>query len=33
MIVQAENFAGELSSEIEHRFVEHGARDPRRHLV
>jgi biopolymer transport protein TolQ len=33
MIVQAENFAGELSSEIEHRFVEHGARDPRRLLV
>jgi biopolymer transport protein TolQ len=33
MIVQAENFAGEFSSEIEHRFVEHPARDPRRHLV
>ncbi len=26
MIVQAENFAGELSSEIEHRYVEHGGR-------
>jgi biopolymer transport protein ExbB/TolQ len=33
MIVQSENFAGELSSEIEHRFVERGARDPRHHLV
>jgi biopolymer transport protein TolQ len=33
MIVQAENFAAELSSEIEHRFVEHSARESRRHLV
>lgn len=32
MIVQAENFAGELSSEIEHRYVEHGYRETRRHL-
>ena len=32
MIVQAENFAGELSSEIEHRYVEHGARETRRPL-
>jgi biopolymer transport protein TolQ len=30
MIVQSENFAGELSSEIEHRFVEHGSREARR---
>jgi len=30
MIVQAENFAAELSSEIEHRFVEHGGRETRR---
>ena len=30
MLVQAENFAAELSSEIEHRFVEHGSRDGRR---
>jgi biopolymer transport protein ExbB/TolQ len=30
MIVQAENFAGELSSEIEHRFVEHGSRESRK---
>ena len=29
MIVQADNFAAELSSEIEHRYVEHGSR---RHL-
>lgn len=29
-IVQAENFAAELASEIEHRYVEHNARDPRR---
>jgi biopolymer transport protein TolQ len=33
MIVEAENFAAELSSEIEHRFVEHGARNPRGQLV
>lgn len=33
MIVSAENFAGELSSEIEHRFVEHGSREPRRGLL
>lgn len=26
MIVQSENFAAELASEIEHRFVEHGSR-------
>ncbi len=32
MIVQADNFAAELSSEIEHRFVEHGSRDARRNL-
>lgn len=30
MIVQAENFAGELASEMEHRFVEHGSREARR---
>lgn len=30
MIVGAENFAAELSSEIEHRYVEHGTRDTRR---
>jgi biopolymer transport protein ExbB/TolQ len=29
-IVQAENFAAELASEIEHRYVEHGAREGRR---
>jgi biopolymer transport protein TolQ len=33
MIVQAENFAAELSSEIEHRFVAHSSRESRRHLV
>ncbi len=33
MIVQSENFAGELASEIEHRFVEHGSREPRRNLI
>lgn len=31
MIVQAENFAAELASEIEHRYVEHGSRDRRSH--
>jgi biopolymer transport protein ExbB/TolQ len=31
MIVQADNFAAELSSEIEHRYVDHGPREPRRH--
>lgn len=30
MIVQAENFAAELSSEIEHKFVDHGGREPRK---
>lgn len=30
IIVQADNFATELSSEIEHRYVEHGLRDARR---
>jgi biopolymer transport protein TolQ len=30
MIVQSENFAAELASEIEHRFVEHGSRDSRK---
>lgn len=30
MIVQSDNFAAELSSEIEHRYVEHGQRDSRR---
>jgi biopolymer transport protein ExbB/TolQ len=30
MLVQADNFAAELSSEIEHRYVEFGAREPRR---
>ena len=30
MIVQADNFAAELSSEIEHRYVEHGTREARR---
>ena len=30
MIVQADNFAAELSSEIEHRYVEHGTRVARR---
>ena len=30
MIVQAENFAAELSSEIEHRFVSHTPRESRR---
>jgi len=30
MLVQADNFASELSSEIEHRYVEHGHRDTRR---
>lgn len=29
MIVQADNFAAELASEIEHRYVEHGLREPR----
>ena len=33
MIVEAENFAAELCSEIEHRFVEHGSREPRRGLL
>lgn len=33
MIVQADNFAAELSSEIEHRFVEHGHRESRRTLL
>jgi biopolymer transport protein ExbB/TolQ len=32
MIVQADNFAAELSSEIEHRYVEHGLREARRSL-
>jgi biopolymer transport protein TolQ len=32
MLVQADNFAAELSSEIEHRYVEHGLRDTRRSL-
>lgn len=32
MLVQADNFAAELSSEIEHRYVEHGTRDSRRSL-
>jgi biopolymer transport protein TolQ len=30
MLVQADNFAAELSSEIEHRYVEFGSRDTRR---
>jgi len=30
MLVQADNFAAELSSEIEHRYVELGSREPRR---
>lgn len=30
LIVQAENFAAELCSEIEHRYVEHGSREPRK---
>jgi biopolymer transport protein ExbB/TolQ len=30
MIVQADNFAAEFSSEIEHRYVEHGHRDAKR---
>lgn len=30
VIVQADNFAAELSSEIEHRYVEHGIREARR---
>jgi len=30
IIVQADNFAAELSSEIEHRYVEHGHREPKR---
>lgn len=28
-IVKAENFAAELASEIEHKYVEHGSREPR----
>lgn len=32
MIVQSDNFAGELASEIEHRYVEHGLREPHRPL-
>jgi biopolymer transport protein TolQ len=32
MLVQADNFAAELSSEIEHRYVEHGTREARRSL-
>lgn len=32
ILVQAENFSAELSSEIEHRYVEHGQRDTRRNL-
>ncbi len=30
IIIEAENFAAELSSEIEHRFVEHGSRESRK---
>ncbi|MFZ4597360.1 MAG: MotA/TolQ/ExbB proton channel family protein [Terrimicrobiaceae bacterium] len=30
IVVQSDNFAAELSSEIEHRYVEHGHRDPKR---
>lgn len=30
IIVQSDNFAAELSSEIEHRYVEHGLREARR---
>ncbi|MDX2080553.1 MAG: MotA/TolQ/ExbB proton channel family protein [Terrimicrobiaceae bacterium] len=30
VLVQSDNFAAELSSEIEHRFVEHGHRETRR---
>jgi biopolymer transport protein ExbB/TolQ len=30
MLVQADNFAAELSSEIEHRYVELGTRESRR---
>lgn len=33
ILVQAENFSAELSSEIEHRYVEHGSRDTRRNLL
>ncbi len=32
-IVQADNFAAELSSEIEHRYVEHGHRETRRPVL
>jgi biopolymer transport protein ExbB/TolQ len=30
LIIEAENFAAELSSEIEHRYVEHGSREHRK---
>ena len=33
MLVQADNFAAEFSSEIEHRYVEFGTREPRRSLL
>jgi biopolymer transport protein TolQ len=33
MIVQSDNFAAELASEIEHRYVEHGSRESRRTAV
>jgi hypothetical protein len=33
LLVQADNFATEFSSEIEHRFVEFGHREPRRPLI
>ena len=33
MILQSENFAAELASEFEHRFVEHGSREARRSFI
>ena len=33
LLVQADNFAAEFSSEIEHRYVEFGNRESRRSLL
>jgi biopolymer transport protein ExbB/TolQ len=33
LLVQADNFATELSSEIEHRYVDFGSRDSRRPIL
>jgi biopolymer transport protein ExbB/TolQ len=33
LLVQADNFATEFSSEIEHRYVEFGSRESRRPMI